>query len=365
MLLQSRIKLKNEGGLMHYIGIDYHKKYSYIVVKDRDGVVEQRGMVSNKREEVQKFVEPYRTGKAVLESSRNWGVIYDWLEEILDDIALAHPLKVRAIAEARIKTDKISADILCDLLRSNLLPEAYVPSRETRETKNVLRQRIFFVRLQTMVKNRIHTIIDRHPEIVSQAPDVTDMFGATGIRWLSQVVLPGQDNRLLASAVELLQAVRQKISESNEIVTELARDDRKVRLLRSIPGLGPFFSVVAANEIDDISRFDDEKKLCACAGLVPSTYASGGKVFHGRITKVGNKWLRWAFIEAVPPAIKHDADLFAYYQRLRMKKGNNAAKVATARRLLTIAYRVLRHKRLYERRNRTPTRFAPAALSFI
>lgn len=78
---------------MHYIGIDYHKKYSYIVVKDREGTVEQRGMVTNKREEVQKFVEPYRLGKAVLESTRNWGVIYDWLEEVLDDVALRTPIK--------------------------------------------------------------------------------------------------------------------------------------------------------------------------------------------------------------------------------------------------------------------------------
>ena len=148
---------------MHFIGIDYHKKYSYIVVKDREGAVEQRGMVSNSREEVQKFVEPYRPAKAVLEATRNWGVIYDWLEEILDDVALAHPLKVRAIAEARIKTDKISADILCDLLRTNLLPQAYIPNKETRDAKNILRQRMFFVRMQTMVKNRIYSILDRHP----------------------------------------------------------------------------------------------------------------------------------------------------------------------------------------------------------
>ena len=73
---------------------------------------------------------------------------------------------------------------------------------------------------------------------------------------------------------------------------ELARGDKGVKLLRSIPGLGPFFSVLVAKEIDDISRFRDEKKLCAYAGFVPSTYASGGRVFHGRITKTGNKWLR-------------------------------------------------------------------------
>ena len=348
---------------MHYIGVDYHKKYSYVVVKDREGKVEQRCTVNNTKEEFCQLLKPYQAGKAVLEATRNWGLIYNWLEEILDDVALAHPLKVRAIAEARIKTDKISADILCDLLRSNLLPEAYVPNKETREAKNVLRQRMFFVRLQTMVKNRIYDILDRHPEIVTQAPDVSDLFGASGMEWLRQAVLPGQDNRLLSSEFELLEILKRKISESNGIVKELAKGDKRVKLLRSIPGLGPFFSVLVAKEIDDISRFRDEKKLCAYAGLMPSTYASRGKVFHGRIIKMGNKWLRWAFIEAVQPAISCDADLFAYYQRLKMKKGTNAAKVATARRLLTIVYRILKQERLYERRNRRAIRhLAPAAL---
>jgi transposase len=85
---------------------------------------------------------------------------------------------------------------------------------------------------------------------------------------------------------------------------------------------------------------------------VPSTYASGGKVFHGRITKTGNKWLRWTLIEAVQPAISCDADLFAYYERLKERKDANAAKVATARRLLTIVYCVLSQERLYQRNRR-------------
>jgi len=204
---------------------------------------------------------------------------------------------------------------------------------------------------------------DRHPAIVSQAPDGSDLFGASGMEWLKQVVLPGQDNQLLASELELLEVLKQKISASNGLVRELARGDKRVKLLRSIPGLGPFFSVLVAKEIDDISRFRDEKKLCAYAGLVPSTYASGGKVFHGRITKTGNKWLRWAFIEAVQPAISSDADLFAYYERLRIRKDANAARVATARRLLTITYRVLSQQRLYQRRSKRVKRnVVPAAL---
>jgi len=95
-----------------------------------------------------------------VEATRNWGLIYHWLDEVLDNVALAQPLKVKAIAEAKIKTDKISADILADLLRADLLPKAYAPGKQTRGLKSILRQRIFIVWIQTMVKNRIYDILD-------------------------------------------------------------------------------------------------------------------------------------------------------------------------------------------------------------
>ena len=343
--------------------MDYHKKYWYVVLKDREGRVEQRGTVNNTKKEFHQLLKPYQEDKAVLEATRNCGLIYDCLEEILDDVILAHPLEVTAISEARIKTDKISADILCELLCSNLLPEAYVANKENRPSKNTLRQRIFIVRVQTMVKNGIYTILDRHPEMLSLAPDVSDLFGALGMRWLRQAVPPSQYNRLLSSEPELLGIPKRKISESNGIVKELAKGGKRVKLLRSIPRLGPFISVLVANEINDISRFRDEKKLCAYAGLVPSTYASGGKVFHGSITRTVNKWLRCAFIAAVQQAISCDTDLFAYYQQLKLKKGANAAKVATASRLLAIVYRVLKQERLCEiRTRRAIRRLAPATL---
>lgn len=349
---------------MHYIGVDYHKRYSYLVVKDEQGRVKQRGLVSNDKEELGEFLRPYRSGKAALEATRNWGLIYDWLEEMLDEVVLAHPLKTRAIAEAKIKTDKISADILADLLRADLLPRAYVPNKYTRDVKNILRQRMFFVRLQTMVKNRIHTILDRHPEVKSGAPDVSDRFGATGMKWLKQLVLTGEDNRLLPSELDLLEVLKRKISESDNWVKELAKRDVRVKLLVDIPGIGPFFSVLIVYEIDDISRFTDEKKLCSYAGLVPSTHASGGKLFHGRITKQGNKWLRWALIEAVQNAIRGDTELYAYHERIRLRKNGNTATVATARRLLTIVYRVLSQHRPYRRNTRRARQnLIPAASS--
>jgi len=348
---------------VNYVGVDYHKKYSYMVVKNEDGRVEGRGTVNNTKEEVQQFLEPYRPGMAVVEATRNWG-IYDWLDEVLDDVALAHPLKVKAIAEARIKTDKISADILADLLRADLLPRAYAPSKQTRELKNVLRQRMFFIRVQTMVKNRIYDVLDRHPEVVSQAPEVSDLFGAAGMQWLGQTALPGEDNKLLISELGLLKFLKEEISQSNGTVKKLGKKDSRARQLQSIPGIGPFFSVLILYEIDDISRFRDEKKLCAYAGLVPSTHASGGKVFHGRITKTGSKWLRWAAIEAAQTAVRSNSEFNAYYQRIKIRKGTNAAKVATARRLLTIVYRLLRQGRFYERREANTQKIVtPAALA--
>lgn len=337
---------------MHYIGIDYHKQYSYIVIKNERGKAEYRGTVDNTREAFKDLIKPYRPGKAVLEATRNWALIYDWLEEVLDDVALAHPLKVRAIAEARIKTDKISADVLADLFRTDLLPRAYAPSKETRSIKYMLRQRMFYVRIQTMVKNRIHNILDRHPQLLPEVSGFSDLFGVSGMKWLRQLTLPDDDHDLLISELQLISLLKEKVGQSNVVVRKLVKRNERAKLLTSIPGIGPFFSLLILYEIDDISRFRDERRLCSYAGLVPSTYASGGKVYHGRITKTGSKWLRWATIEAAQTAIRSDPEFQEYYQKLRVRKGTNAAKVATARRLLTIVYRLLHQGRVYEKKYR-------------
>ena len=153
--------------MQYYVGVDHHKRFSYLSVMDKNGVVVKEGKIVNTKEAVNNFLgkEYTEDTSAVLEAGRNWTVMYDWLEEELDEVKLAHPMKVKAIAEAKIKTDKIDAKTLAHLLRCDLVPEAYVPDKETRTIKNILRQRMFFVKLSTMVKNRIHIIIDRHPEV--------------------------------------------------------------------------------------------------------------------------------------------------------------------------------------------------------
>lgn len=332
---------------MQYVGVDHHKKFSYLSVMDEKGIVVKEGRIGNTKESLKKFLGTSSEPRsAVLEAGRNWTVMHDWLEEEVETVKLAHPMKVKAIAEARIKTDKIDAKILAHLLRSDLVPEAYVPKPQTRITKNVLRQRMFFVKLSSMTKNRIHNILDRHPKTRGQI-DPSDPFGKQGTEWLSKVILPKEDRRLLDEELDLLNYLTGKIASSNHWITALGAKDERVKLLMTIPGIGKFFALLIACEIDDIKRFRNKGKLASYAGLIPSVHSSADKTFYGKIVNHGNKFLRWALIEAVWPAIRKDLSLKAHYQKIKQRKNANIAKVAVARRLSVIVYRVLSENRSY------------------
>jgi len=333
---------------MYYVGIDYHKKFSYGAIMDERGKVVKEGRIANTVEGVKEFVDGYynKGVRGVMEATRNWTLMYDWLEESIEEVKLAHPLKVKAIAEAKIKTDKIDAKILAHLLRCDLLPEAYVPSKDVRRAREILRQRMFFVRIQTMLKNRIRGILDKHPDV--KQPECSDIFGKGGFEWIKKVDLPETERKIIDGDIKLLEAVRERIEQSNQLVDELARGNKQIEYLMSIPGIGKFLAVLIYYEIEDINRFMNVKKLHAYTGLVPSTYASANRIYHGHITKQGNKWLRWALVEAVWPAIRRDIELRSFYDRIKSKSGANSAKVATARRLLTIVYKVLKENRYYQ-----------------
>jgi len=332
---------------MQYVGVDHHKKFSYLSVMNEKGTVVKEGRINNTKEALSRFLGSSQEPKsAVLEAGRNWTVMYDWLEEELDEVKLANPRKVKAIAEAKIKTDKIDATILAHLLRSDLIPEAYVPKAETRIIKNILRQRMFFVKLSSMTKNRIHNILDRHPKLRGQI-DPSDLFGKQGLEWLLKVDLPKEDKRLLDEQLDLLSYLTDKIKSSNQVVEKLGLKDKRVKLLMTIPGIGKFFALLIASEIDNIQRFRNKDKLASYAGLIPSVHSSADKTFYGKIVNHGNRHLRWALIEAVWPAIRKDLHLRSVYQKIKQHKNANIAKVAVARRLSIIVYRVLSENRTY------------------
>ena len=335
---------------MLYVGVDAHKAHSQMTVMDETGKVLERRRAQSSRDGMLQALgrhhgEPM---KAVLEAGYGWGPLYDWIGEVADEVLLAHPLKVRAIADAKIKTDKIDSEMLAHLLRADLIPEAYAPSKEVRATKRVLRQRMFLVRIRTMVKNRIRALLCQHG---IEPPPVSDLFGKKGLAWLrEEPELPDPDGWLLREDVELAETLKQKIRATEGLITELASGDEAVGWLRSLPGVGEFFSVLIRHEVGEMERFPTAKKFASYTGLIPSTYASGARITHGRLTKEGNKWLRWAFIEAVSPAIRSSPYLRGYYMRIKARRGTKDARTATARKLAELAWTMCTEKRPYEER---------------
>ncbi len=334
---------------MRYVGVDAHKTTAQITVMDETGKIIERKRIDSSSAGVSGALSMYQEPiKAVLEASYSWGPMYDWLDEIADEVVLAHPGKVRAIADARIKTDKIDSEILAHLLRADLIPAAYAPSREVRAIKRVLRQRLFLVRVQTMVKNRIWALLSQH---AVELPKVTDLYGKAGMAWLHTVQLPDPDGRLLVEDLTLLEVLHDQVAATNGVLKELAAGDEAVRWLASLPGIGAFFSVLIRYEVDDIGRFRDARRFASYTGLVPSTYASGQRIVHGRLTKQGNKWLRWAFIEAVMPAISHSPSLRRFYEHIKARRGVKDARTATARKLAELTWTVWTERRCYEQRS--------------
>jgi transposase len=166
---------------MNYVGIDIHKHYSVLCAQDEAGHKLKEARIEGGGEGLARFFQELEgPSKAVLEACWNWGLTHDWLEEIegIEEVILAHPLKTRLIADAQIKTDRLDAYALGTLLRGNLVARAHIPRRETRARKNLLRQRLYWSRLRTMLRNRIHALLDRQRDL--ELPQCSDIFGSAG-----------------------------------------------------------------------------------------------------------------------------------------------------------------------------------------
>jgi transposase len=332
---------------MQYVGIDYHKRYSVLCATDERGQkLKQRRVNGNTAcGFAQFFAELGEPSKVVMEACWNWGWLYDLLGEIeqVDKVVLAHPYKTRLIAEAQVKSDRIDAQALATLLRGDLIAQSHAPSAATRARKHLLRQRLFWVRLRTMLRNRIHAILDRQHDL--ERPQLKNFVSRRGKNWLEEVQLPSAaDQPLLKQDLEVTELLEEKIKQLDKQIGQTQSAEEK--LLESVPGIGPLFSSVIATEIDGIGRFHSSAKLAAYAGVVPTTHASGGRVFHGRLLWQCNKWLRWALIEASWSAIQFSGYFGAIYRNARARgKNRNVAISVVAHRLVKIIWPLLKDQR--------------------
>jgi transposase len=321
------------------IGMDLGKHKSQIAVLGADDKVPSTWRISNTPEEVIGSLEGLeRPIRVVMEACANWSYFYELLEDKVDDIQLAHPLKTKAIAEARIKTDKIDAGILAQLGKADFVYKAYIPDRETRDLREVLRHRAFLVRLRTRIKNRVHGYLTR----LGVENPFTDLFGKKGLAWLADLGLREPYRKLIDQDLKVLTAINTEIKKATEEIEDMADEDKRAELLLPIRGIGPYTAMLIVAEIGDVHRFPAPKKLVSFAGLCPSTYQTGQTSYHGHLTKQGSKWLRWAMVEAAQRYAQAPGRLGHFYRRLARKKGTKTARVALARRLLMLVYTCLK-----------------------
>lgn len=334
---------------MIHLGIDHHKRYSYVVAMNDSNQILWEGQMSSDPEAFKHLKEalPAEPVQSVVEAGPNWGPLFDALDELDMAPHLANPLKSRLIAESFQKTDKFDAHTLAWMLKAGITPMVHVPSREVRDQKNLLRQRVWLVKIQTMLKNRIHALLDRNHR---KPPERTDIFGAHGRAWMNALTIPDTDGLLLKDDLALLDQVQAHIRDTAHWIEAALQENPLIPVLRSLPGIGSFFAALIALEIDTIDRFPSPEKLCSYAGLVSSTRSSGGKTFHGGLVPACNHYLRYAFIEAAWTAVRVSPYFKAFYERLKARKGGHAAVGAVARKLGEVAFYCLKKNRAYEER---------------
>jgi len=319
-----------------YVGIDVHRKRSQVAVIDRDGEVLANRNVPNGVEPVLGVIGGLPPGTpAAFEAAFGWGWLVELLEGYGFDPHLVHPLQCKAIASARLKNDKVDAAILAQLLRADLLPEAWIAPPAVRQLRALLRHRIQLVRLRTLLRNRIHAVLADHGH---DRPG--GCWSGPGRAWLACLELPAASREVVEDDLAVIDALQPVIDRLDGEVRQRARADPRVKVLTQLPGVGPFTALVILAETGDISRFASARQLASWAGLTPTVRGSDRTVRHGHISKQGSTWLRWVLCEAAQTAKRHP-DFAASYQAIARRRGKKIATTAIARRLLARAWHLL------------------------
>jgi transposase len=303
------------------------------------GKILQAGPVTNEKLALRKYFRQFR-GQPVqvaVEACGFWPAFREVVEPEVKRLVLVHPQRVKAIASAKLKNDRVDSATLAHLLRCDLLPESWKADRETQARRQQVRLRATLVRHRTRLKNQVHAVLHQQ----GLRSPMTDLFGKRGRLWLAGVKLPAQARDSVNVCLRLLDGYSAEIQKQNLQLSENAKQDKRAEWLMTIPGIGECSAMMLLAEIGDIRRFPDKEALCSYAGLVPRVRESAGKAARGAITRQGSPWLRWILVEAAQVATRCSPAAKRYYERLSRKKHKHVARVALARKLLSAVYTLL------------------------
>jgi transposase len=322
--------------------MDVHVRNSYLSVRDGGGQRLKRGRVGNTLAEIAEFLGPFEEEpiRVSLENTTNARAIHGLLSEYgrqagIDLTAqVLDARKLRVIGESVTKCDRIDADILSELACSQLkLPRCYISDDEEFALREHLRGRSDLVRVQTMLKNRVHAVLHRRGILSPKG----NLFTRTGRLWLAEQDLDEAGRSILDRYLALLDAFHATITASNRELRDVAgrsRWKRSVQVLRTMPGVGLLTALTVLAELGDLGRFRSPKALSNYAGIVPVLRESNDKRYQGGITKRGPAHLRTALVEAAWVSIRRVPRYADIYDRIKTRRGAQKAIVAVARHML-------------------------------
>lgn len=337
---------------MIYVGVDLHLRFCYITALDATGARVRQEQVSSIPKDLEIFFRSLKDSfkeeeiQVAVEACGFWSAFVDGVEPLVSKIVLVHPAKVKAIAHAKLKNDRIDSQTLAQLLRAGMLPEAWKADRPTRDLRELLRLRMALGSDRTRYKNQIHAALHRH----GQRVPCSDLFGRSGRQWLSALPLRPTARQSVDTALRLIDQIDQELRGLDRQLQQQAKNDPDARCLMSIPGVGAFSALVLKAEIGDIRRFPNKKSLYQFAGLVPVLRQSAGHLRTGGITHSGSRQLRWIMSEAALTATRYSAAARAWHARLAQRKHPHVARTALARKLLGAVWALWTHGLLFDER---------------
>lgn len=329
---------------------DIHLKTSTFCVLDEQGQRLARQKVLNDPDIIKSFIAGFPGKKQLsVEATYNWQVFYELLKNDVDEFHLLHPKKLQAIIQSQAKSDNADADMLAELTWRGRLPEAYTSCAETRQFRHLLRARVKVAQQIASVKNQVHALLNANIFYGQRPKNFKDLFCKRGLTYLQTVSLPNKDRFLVDQLLAEIQQLEKTKAQIQEYIEQAEFHTADIDLLSTVPGLkkSKLLKYIVASEIDQLSRFRNARALVAYAGLIPKEHSSGEKIRKGKLRTDSNTFLRWALIEASLGAILGDKKLKAYYQEVKSRNNSSAARVACARKLLTVVYHVLKERRPY------------------
>jgi transposase len=330
-----------------YVALDVHKHYCVVAGVDREGKVLLHPVrVEHAALEgwLQKNLRV--TDHVVLESTTNAWHVYDLLEPLVERVVVANPIKVKQIAQARVKTDIRDTLILARLLAANLVPDVWVPPAHVREMRQLLSQRRQLVETHTQIVNRMHSVAHRH----HLKHERGKRFNEKNTVWQKDKRLSKVEQFQLELEMENRAYIEKQIGRIGKEVAKMSHQTpwaQSMTYLMQLPGFGVITGITVLAAIGEIQRFDSARHLASYSGLTPGLEQSGTKYREKGITKEGRKELRWALVEVAQRAVKSDPLWKHRFQELQKRMHRNQAIVAIARRLLELVWYVLTRRQPY------------------